>query len=581
MIERPREDFESSRATSGSAEAGASDRDHRLKLLETLALRSAEEMRLPRQLLIDPLQSETSESYSGTTLDHCIDRARTSPSQNWKVILSGGLRTLVGQFANFARLLAVLNDEGVPLQALPPEAVVLGSDGQLRLRIDRIALDVVDRLDELACRIAPEILLSKEPIAARECQIVYALAVLIHECAVGRPPWSGRSATEVADRLLSRSHGPSAGESISELPGLLGLLEDALSLDSEDRPASLRGFASMLDAARDGARPRARRNSTGEVGTPRRRWVPVVGGIGLVLIAGWLGRSTAAGPATEDLIRDLSSAMLARPLPVHAEDAPVHSLGQTLLDLHGERAMTLRQDAAVQRQLAWVALRAGDPRAARIAARYAIQVDSTRPGPWIVLGIAAIEQGDQAGLLEIDVGMDLEPTDRFDLWSRAAAQMYLFRFDSAADTFEKITLMDPSDADAWFHHSLASLRSGDVLSASASLARSRRIRPFDGWIDWLSAEIAHSEGRDGEAHRVLEEATTRFSSSAALALRIGSLWDRLGDTSRGKEWIRRADSQRLTSPLREWREAGRFVEEGRAHLLLGPPSPPESMKTDE
>ncbi len=581
MIERPREDYDSRRVTSGDAEAGASGRDHRQLLLESLLLRSAEEMRLPRHSLIDPQQSGIREHYSGTTLDQCIDRARTSPAQNWNVILWGGLRALVGKFADLARLLAVLNEEGVPLQVLPPESVVLGSDGHLRLRIDRIVFDVEDRLDELACRIAPEILLSREPVAASECQIVYALAVLIHECAVGRPPWSGRSAAEVADRLLSRVHGSSVGESVSALPGLRGLLEDALSLDSDARPASLRGFASMLDAVRDGARPRARRNSTGEVGAPRRRWIPVVGGIALVLIAGWLGRSTASGPATEDLIRDLSSAMLARPLPVHAEDVPVHSLGKTLLDLHGERAMALRQDAAVQRQLAWVALRAGDPRSARIAARYAIQADSARPGPWIVLGIAAIEQGDPAGLLEIDVGMDLEPIDRFDHWSIAAAQLYLFRFASAAETFEKITQMDPFDADAWFHHSLASLRSGDVLTASASLAMSRRIRPFDGWIDWLAAEIAHSEGRDGEAHRVLEEATTRFSSSAALALRIGSLWDRLGDRARGKEWIRRADSQLLVSPHREWRNAGRFVEQGRALLLLGPPAPPDFMKTNE
>jgi tetratricopeptide (TPR) repeat protein len=183
--------------------------------------------------------------------------------------------------------------------------------------------------------------------------------------------------------------------------------------------------------------------------------------------------------------------------------------------------------------------------------------------------------GDLAGLVELQRSIELEPLDRFDRWSRGAAQMYLLRYSAAAKTFAEIAEEDPGDADAWFHLALARLRSGDIHGAVDALAKSRRIRPFDGWIDWLDAEIYHARGMDEEALQVLEEATTRFSSSAGLALRIGALWDRLGDPVRGRDWIRRADAQRMTAPRREWRAGGRFVEQGRDHLMLGPPAPPE------
>ena len=550
--------------------------EFRLERLHQLSILFAGDSRFPSTTLISP-KTEGSEFFEhGMTLDRCIARTSPDPERNWDVLLPGGLRTLVGHFADLARLMAVLNEEGIPILALSPQAVVLGHGGGLLLHVDRISPDLSENIDELASRIAPEILLSNRTPPADECQIVYTLAALIHECALGRPPWAGRGATEVADRILSGSSIVDRTDIVPDPPGLLGLLRDALSLEPQGRPASLRGFASMLEAVRDGARPRAqRRSSKHEEGKKQMRWQPIGALVSLLLFAGFIGRFTANEPLLEDLVEDLSAAMLVRPLPVHAEDTPVDPLGRTLLEMHGESASSLHRAAEVQRELAWVALRAGQLDDARRAARFAAQRDPGRPGPWVILGIVALEQGDRVGRMELERGLALVPLDLFDLWSVAAGQFYLLRFKDAVATLATIIEKTPGDADAWFHHALALLRCGDHLGASSSLARSRQMRPLDGWIDWLSAEIALSEGREVEVRRILEEATARFSASKALALRAGALWDRLGDAPRSREWIRRADSDRLDSPHREWRPGGRIVEQGRSLLLVGPPVPPE------
>jgi len=177
--------------------------------------------------------------------------------------------------------------------------------------------------------------------------------------------------------------------------------------------------------------------------------------------------------------------------------------------------------------------------------------------------------------------LELDAIDGFDQWYRGAAQLYMLRFGEAAKTFARITEETPGDADAWLHLTLASLRSGDLETASDAIDRAREIDRFDGWSDWLSAEVAHAGGSNDEARKILLEASTRFVSSPSLSLRIGSLWSRLGEPVRGRDWMRRADLQRLQPPRREWREAGRLVEEGRDLLLLGPPAPPEVEKSSE
>ena len=79
----------------------------------------------------------------------------------------------------------------------------MGSDRRLYIVSNRLQPKEEQNLDEVAARIAPEVLLASHDSKLNESQIVYALAVLLHECVLGSPPWSGRDATEVADRLLS------------------------------------------------------------------------------------------------------------------------------------------------------------------------------------------------------------------------------------------------------------------------------------------------------------------------------------------------------------------------------------------
>ncbi len=573
------EDFPASRTISAATGVG---QDIRLRLLDRLCQLHGHDPQSPVNLLIPTTDDERCVSgENGASLDHCIARTRSDPLRNWEAFISGGMFSLLGQFSTLVRLVAYLQEEGVFMPAIPPDALFLGNDGQLRLRVSKVVLDLDGRLDEYACRIAPEILLSREPLIADESQSVYALGVLIYECASGHPPWSGRGAAEVGDRILSASTSGSIIEEVGDPPGLTGLLRDVLSLDSEVRPATLHGFASMLDAVRDGDRPRSIRNTVGQETRSRRRLMPLMGAIGFFFIAGWIGRSVIEVPVREEVVSALSAGMLARPLPVHGEEEPVDAVGVTLLKLHGDQARHLTSDPLVQVNLAWVALRAGEPALARISARHAIQVDPLRPGPWIVLGIAALEQGDVAGLQELNRGLKLDPIDGFDLWSRGAAQLYLFRFEEAAKTFARITEENPTDADAWLHLTLASLRSGDLDTAAVAIDRARGIDRYDGWADWLSAEVAHASGSDSEARKILLDASSRFVSSPSLSLRIGSLWGRLGEPVRGRDWMRRADLQRFQPPRREWREAGRLVEEGRDLLLLGPPPPPEVKKSSE
>ena len=513
------------------------------------------------------------------TLRDGIALTRSKPNRNWDVLLVGGYHTLLSQFAQLARIFGTLLERGLPVAVIEPDAILMGTDGQFSILSGRLLSREELDLNLQASRIAPEILLANYEAEIEESQIVYALAVLLHECVVGSPPWAGRDATEVADRLLSGNSLLETAEISMDPPGLKGLLRDALSLDPNKRPSTLRGFAKMLEAVRDGERPRSRGRTQGG-GSSSSANMRIGLFAGLIVLMTLLGRFLGMGGDQLESGTDLQKGMLIRPLPVHGEEQPLADHAVSWFQRFEQRAKDGFQDPRHQLQFAWVCLRAGEYERARQSAQRAAKALPESPEPWVILGIAALEKGDSAGRIEIENGLQHKAQGVSGLWSKVAGHLYLLQNRSALELLNILSVETPTDPNVWFHRSLCELRTGQIPSARSSIARYMELNPLEGWGDWLNAEIAFAEGRLRSTELILEAAQLRLNQDRSLAIRTSSLWQRLGREKTAHEWRKRSMDPAKTWLGLEWRHGGRLVMPNRSVLFLGPPSPPENSQNN-
>ena len=540
------------------------------KQLDSLTLLSAAGTSALNLRLIAPDQFHP----SMMTLRDGIALTRSQPDRNWDVLLAGGFHTLLSQFAHLARIFETLHEMEVPVPVIEPDAILMGSDGQFSILSQRLQSREDLDLDRNASRIAPEILLANYECEIEESQIVFALAVLLHECVVGSPPWSGRDATEVADRLLSENSVLENSETAPGPPGLRGLLRDALSLDPNRRPSSLRGFARMLEAVRDGERPRSKGRSHGDSGSmPGNLRIGLFAG--LIIVATIFGRFLGTDGDSLELSADLEKGMLVRPLPVHGEDPPIADHAVSWFQRFDQRAQEGFGNPRQQLQFAWVCLRAGEYERARVAAHKAARQMPQSPEPWVILGIAGLELGDSSGQIEIENGLQHGASDPDSLWSRVAGHLYLLEHRKALELLYILSVEFPNDPHVWFHRALCELRTGQDSTARSSISRYMELNPLDGWGDWLNAEIAYAEGRLKSTELILESAQPRLNQNRALAIRTSSLWGRLGREKTSREWFKRSLDPGESSQEVEWRSGGRLVLPQRSVLFLGPLPPPE------
>ena len=511
------------------------------------------------------------------TLRDGISLTRLKPNRNWDVLLVGGYHTLLSQFAHLARIFGALLERGLPVAVIEPDAILMGSDGQFSILSSRLLSREDLDLDLHASRIAPEILLANYEAEIEESQIVYALAVLLHECVVGSPPWAGRDATEVADRLLSGSSVLETSEISMNPPGLKGLLRDALSLDPNKRPSTLRGFAKMLEAVRDGERPRSRGRTHGSGVSPAGN-LRIGLFAGLIILATVLGRFLGTDSDQFESGTDLQKGMLIRPLPVHGEEQPLADHAIRWFQRFDQKEREGFSDPRHQLDFAWVCLRAGEYDRARQSAHKAARELPESPEPWVILGIAALEKGDSAGRIEIENGLRHSAMDVSGLWSRVAGHLYLLQNRKAHELLNILSVETPNDPSVWFHRALCELRTGQVDSARSSIARFMELNPLDGWGDWLNAEIAFAEGRLRSTELILESAQVRLNQDRSLAIRTSSLWNRLGRAKTAHEWQKRSMDRDNSWAGLEWRNGGRLVMPQRSVLFLGPPAPPEKIE---
>lgn len=515
------------------------------------------------------------------TLRDGISLTRLKPNRNWDVLLVGGYHTLLSQFAHLARVFGALLEQGLPVAVIEPDSILMGSDGQFSILSSRLLSREDLDLDLHASRIAPEILLANYEAEIEESQIVYALAVLLHECVVGSPPWAGRDATEVADRLLSGSSVLETSEISMNPPGLKGLLRDALSLDPNKRPSTLRGFAKMLEAVRDGERPRSRGRTHGSGVSPAGN-LRIGLFAGLIILATVLGRFLGTDSDQFESGTDLQKGMLIRPLPVHGEEQPLADHAIRWFQRFDQKEREGFSDPRHQLDFAWVCLRAGEYDRARQSAHKAARELPESPEPWVILGIAALEKGDSAGRIEIENGLRHSSMDVSGLWSRVAGHLYLLQNRKANELLNILSVETPNDPSVWFHRALCELRTGQTDSARSSIARYMELNPLDGWGDWLNAEIAFAEGRLRSTELILESAQVRLNHDRSLAIRTSSLWDRLGRAKTAHEWQKRSlgenNSEDNSWAGLEWRNGGRLVMPQRSVLFLGPPAPPEKIE---
>ena len=503
------------------------------------------------------------------SLLRCLDRLGTEPVDGWSLLLPGGVHSLLRGFVRLTHLLSSLHAGGVPVVALLPRAVRVRSGGELDLDAEQLERVIPRDLDQAAPSLAPEVLLDPRGGHLGEPQAVYAIAALLPRCLAGTPPWGGRNAAEVADRILTGSP-PSDSFSAGNLPPGLGpLLRDALHLDPAARPATLRGFASMLESVTMGGRPRAEvaRRLTNQR-QPHAPWGPILLVAAILIFALAAFRRSSVEDEIHRVADRLWSVMAVRPLPMLGEDPPTHALAGVVLRSEEHHIGALGDDPRLLLSLAWAQIRAGHYESAVRSARRVLLYGPRAAGAWVTIGIARLEMGDEGGLMELRRGLGMTAEGEEQRWLQVAGHFYLLEFDAAAAGFERWTRDHPRDFSGWLHLALSTYRAGRVESASKALTQAQRLRPHDPWVEWLRAEILLATGDAPGAILVVDRSKTAWVRQPALLLRGGDLLRRLGEEEGGEDWIQRAIEE-YGDP-----EASHWLEEKASKPPFSAPSPP-------
>ena len=158
-----------------------------------------------------------------------------------------------GLAAKIGKGLDALHERGIVHRDVKPSNVLLDgelaalADFGLARGIDSTRLTGDGQLLGTAYYLAPEVIEGEDASRASD---VYALGCVLYECLVGEPPFTGRSAAELAFGHLVEPP-PDPRERRPELPADAGLvLLTALAKNPSERPTSGTALARMLHLAR-------------------------------------------------------------------------------------------------------------------------------------------------------------------------------------------------------------------------------------------------------------------------------------------------------------------------------------------
>lgn len=122
------------------------------------------------------------------------------------------------------------------------------------------------------------------------------------------------------------------------------------------------------------------------------------------------------------------------------------------------------------------ALEASDPAAAEAAYRRAIELDPTRPGPWLNLGAALCEAGRCAEAVALfDEALAQVGHDPLIHFNRAIALEDRQRDEEAIAAYQRVLALDPGFADAHYNLGMLLEKRGDGQGALRSFNAYRRL----------------------------------------------------------------------------------------------------------
>ena len=491
------------------------------------------------------------EQAIGTTLDRCFaelsgDVIGGEAIDYWDASLDGGAHGLVRSFARLAELCHdLLEREALP--PLRPERILVSPERGLLLRAGDILRDGFSRdgvqaalRDLLYC--PPEIFLSAgdAPHTIREEQVVYTLAALLFHSLTGGPPFPGRDAAEVADRILSGS-GPSTSRWPQTLPpAVWEVLTDALDVEPRRRPATLHVFAVTIVAALEGKGDTSHgRGKVAFAWLTRRR---LLWGAAVLAVAFFATHQMYDRDRRRDHLEARMAAVLdLRPLPVALED-PIGHVGAQLILLDNESDLAAwPADARLHLYRGWAELRCGDHAEAMRAFQLALRFRSDSLPAQVSLAICRAERGDARGKNDLAAALRRTPQDATDWFFHGAALFYREDFAAAATAFAKASDYGDGSPGA-LHRALCGLYVGAFEDAYAALREAEAKRPHDPWLLWIYAELAAARGDRLQSQAYLERLKLRAPSNAPLLLRGGLLLERLGCPDESKRWL--ADAAR-------------------------------------
>lgn len=492
----------------------------------------------------------------------------------------GSVADRVEAVARLADLSRLLVDLEISPRLAPTHIQVLAGQGLCVRVSDLLGDPCPGGLLPTAPYLAPEILLG-DPILElplRDEAVTYTLGALLYHCLTGSPPYPGRAAAEVAERVLQSGGEPPDRWPLDVQRETREIVAHCLHPDPRARPASLGVLTRALEEA--GRRQR-------EVGRrlPRTNLRGLRLGLGRGLLVG--GVLLAAGLAVleararalraRDLGIQLDGVLELRPFPVHGEDPPFHVgavflLDSTALDVRGSY-----REAPVYWAQGWAHLRAQQTELALDCLRRGLRLAPDSIAGRASLGIVLIEHGDVGGLATLERVLALSARSPEDWLFQGAAAFYLGRFAVAAEAF-RVAAEAGAGPVARLHWALATLHAGDLATCRVALEQARSERPRDPWAQWAQAELLAAEGRTEAALAVVHGHRAALTADPAILLRVALLLERLGEAEASRAWFAELRSTRPGARLGPCLPAVIALPRGRfrcpaRELLVGVPLP--------
>ena len=116
------------------------------------------------------------------------------------------------------------------------------------------------------------------------------------------------------------------------------------------------------------------------------------------------------------------------------------------------------------------------------------------------------------------------------------------KLEGAIADYAKTVALEPGDFAAWYRLGAGQLVAGEIDAAEHSLGMARKLMPDAAIVLVALGDCALARGQLEEARDLYDEARERAPEATQIAYKLATVYRRLGDTARAREWLERRGS---------------------------------------